>query len=163
MYPEDAPPDKKPWTMPAWMEPYRDLIGNTGGNPVEELVNDSTASVRNNVIRAALCVAVESQVALLHRLHERGWLVVPDGDRGRCTSITAKGYQCNYRALPGLPRCLSHQKQYERRRPQVRVVPTGGLPENVALMVPKRLPGETDRELAARSVKLELAPERDHP
>jgi hypothetical protein len=61
--------------MPAWMEPYRELIGNTGGNKVEELVNDRTTTAQGNLIRAALITSVEGQVALLHRLHRKGWLV----------------------------------------------------------------------------------------
>ncbi len=65
----------KPWVMPAWMEPYRDLIGNTGGNPIEELLNDTKTNGFNNAIRAALIVSVESQVRLLTVLHERGLLV----------------------------------------------------------------------------------------
>lgn len=63
-----------PWTMPAWMERYRKLICNTGGNSVEELVNDHEATVANNVVRAALCVAVKSQVSLLDSLHKSGAL-----------------------------------------------------------------------------------------
>lgn len=63
-----------PWTMPEWMEPYRDLIGNTGGNPIEELMNDDTTHVGNNAVRAALIVSVSSQVRLLHRLRSTGYL-----------------------------------------------------------------------------------------
>lgn len=66
--------DEQPWSMPDWMEPYREFIGNTGGNPIEELVNDKTTNGLNNYIRAALIVSVESQVHLLHRLHSQGLL-----------------------------------------------------------------------------------------
>lgn len=62
------------WTMPEWMEPYRELIRNTGGNPIEELVNDRTTNAQSNMIRAALIVAVESQVGLLMSLHAKGLL-----------------------------------------------------------------------------------------
>ena len=68
-------PERKPWVMPTWMEPYRELFGNTGGNTVEELINDRTTTARSNLIRAALIISAENQVALLHRLHKRGWLV----------------------------------------------------------------------------------------
>ena len=63
----------KPWTMPIWMESYRDLIGNTGGNSVEELMNDNTDS-RVNLPLAILSVAVQSQVHLLERLYARRML-----------------------------------------------------------------------------------------
>lgn len=70
----DKMADSKPWTMPEWMEPYRGLIRNTGGNSVEDLVNDTSSNTFNNPIRAALCVAVESQVSLLIILKEKGHL-----------------------------------------------------------------------------------------
>lgn len=62
------------WTMPEWMEPYRELIINTGGNPIEELVNDHSTTAQVNLIRAALIVSVTSQVQLLTLLHDRGML-----------------------------------------------------------------------------------------
>jgi hypothetical protein len=62
------------WTMPTWMEPFRDLIQNTGGNYVEDLVNDRESNSFSNAIRAALCVAVKSQVALLTLAHDSGLL-----------------------------------------------------------------------------------------
>lgn len=63
------------WKMPAWMEPFRESILDTGGNPVEELVNDRSTSVFSNAIRAVLCVSVKDQVALLYILAQRGLLV----------------------------------------------------------------------------------------
>ena len=57
------------WVMLDWMEQYRGLIGNTGGNPIEELMNDHTTNVDTNVVRSMLCVSVKSQVSLLMRLH----------------------------------------------------------------------------------------------
>ena len=66
--------DGKFWKMPGWMEPYRRIIGDTGGNPVEELVNDRTTKSHSNVIRAMLCVAVKDQVDLLYRLARMGAL-----------------------------------------------------------------------------------------
>jgi hypothetical protein len=62
------------WKMPEWMEPYRDMFVNTGGNLTEELLNDHHTSVFDNSIRASLIIAVESQVALLEKLHEKGVL-----------------------------------------------------------------------------------------
>jgi hypothetical protein len=66
--------EKKPWTMPKWMEPYRERILNTGGNSVEELYNDDgqNSNIFNNAVRACLCVAVKSQVDLLTALHDDG-------------------------------------------------------------------------------------------
>ena len=63
---------RKKWKMPAWMEPYRELFTNTGGNEIEELVNDTDSNMLNNSVRAALCIAVISQVGLLERLHAQG-------------------------------------------------------------------------------------------
>jgi len=67
---------KKPWVFPIWMEPFRHTISNTGGNPVEELMNDdgTNSNVFNNAPRALICVAVKSQINLLERLHNAGLL-----------------------------------------------------------------------------------------
>jgi len=62
------------WTMPPWMEKYRDLIVNTGGNPVEDLMNDDVTTSFDNVLRYALICSVSSQVALLELLHKKGLL-----------------------------------------------------------------------------------------
>lgn len=62
------------WTMPKWMEQYRDLINNTGGNAVEDLMNDHTTTAFVNSIRAGIIVSVDSQVNLLNELHYRGLL-----------------------------------------------------------------------------------------
>lgn len=66
----------KKWTMPKWMEPHRAVIYNTGGNAIEELMNDdgTNSNIFNNAPRALICVAVKSQVSLLERLHESGVL-----------------------------------------------------------------------------------------
>lgn len=64
---------KRVWKMPKWMEPYRSRIGNTGGNSIEELMNDDS-DVRINLPRAILAVAVKSQVGLLYMLRERAML-----------------------------------------------------------------------------------------
>ena len=66
---------KKPkaWVMPDWMEPFRDKIINTGGNPVEEMVNDNT-DPRINLPRSTLAACVKSQVGLLQILHRDGVL-----------------------------------------------------------------------------------------
>lgn len=60
-----------PWTMPEWMEPYRESVCNTGGNSVEELMNDKYR-VFENVPRALLVSSVLSQINLLYRLHKDG-------------------------------------------------------------------------------------------
>lgn len=64
----------KRWKMPEWMEPYRECFQNTGGNSVEELMNNHDANGFNNVILAGLIVSVDSQVTLLARLHSAGAL-----------------------------------------------------------------------------------------
>lgn len=59
--------------MPVWMEPYRELIGNTGGNSIEEMMVDDS-DPRINLPRCVLAVAVKSQVGLLMTLRERAML-----------------------------------------------------------------------------------------
>jgi hypothetical protein len=66
--------EKTKWTMPEWMEVYRDDINNTGGNSIENLMNDETTKPFSNAIRYALIVCVESQVNLLITLHKTGKL-----------------------------------------------------------------------------------------
>jgi hypothetical protein len=63
-----------PWVMPEWMEPFRDEIRNTGGNPVEELMNDHHTKAVVNLPRTMLIVAVTSQVSMLYGLHRAGLL-----------------------------------------------------------------------------------------
>lgn len=62
--------------MPEWMEKYKELIGNTGGNDIEELMNDdgTNSNVFNNAPRALICVAVKSQVRLLELLKKKDLL-----------------------------------------------------------------------------------------
>lgn len=62
------------WVMPDYLEKYRDFIGNTGGNSIEELMNDIETDAFNNVVRSALIVSVESQINLLKRLYKHGFL-----------------------------------------------------------------------------------------
>lgn len=62
------------WRMPEWMEPYRDLFRNTGGNSIERLMTLPPGTGRSNVILAALGACAESQVGLLHALHHKGLL-----------------------------------------------------------------------------------------
>lgn len=67
---------KGKWKMPQWMKKYTGLISNTGGNDIEELVNDdgTNSNVFNNAPRALICVAVKSQVSLLETLQAKGML-----------------------------------------------------------------------------------------
>lgn len=66
--------EPKPWTMPKWMIPLAPLINNTGGNEIEDLVNDHTTTVEVNAPRAIICVAVKSQILLLQSLMKHGLL-----------------------------------------------------------------------------------------
>lgn len=68
---------KKPWKMPPELEPYRDLICNTGGLSIEELCERSGGSDCNVVVNAPLALivqSVESQLILLARLYNDGKL-----------------------------------------------------------------------------------------
>ena len=69
--------EKEEWKMPEWMEEYREMIDHyTGGNPIEELMNDdgTNSNVFNNAPRALICVSVKSVVSFLTMLHERQML-----------------------------------------------------------------------------------------
>lgn len=62
---------KKKWIMPEWMEKYRKLIGDTGGNTIEELMNyDSFAKGLDPLGVLACCVS--SQITLLKQLYALG-------------------------------------------------------------------------------------------
>ena len=60
--------------MPEWMKIYEHYISNTGGNNIEELMNDKSTNVFSNAPRALICVSVSAQVLLLESLHEEGLL-----------------------------------------------------------------------------------------
>ena len=61
----------QPWVMPSWMEPYRNMIVNTGGNTVEEMMNGD-ANPMINLPLSTLQACVKSQVLLLELLHKKG-------------------------------------------------------------------------------------------
>lgn len=62
------------WTMPEWMEPYRELIHNTGGNGIEKMMNGN-ANPFVNLPLSTLQACVKSQVGLLYTLEKQGMLV----------------------------------------------------------------------------------------
>lgn len=61
----------KQWTMPAWMEPFRHFICNTGGNDIETMMNGD-ADPFINLPLSTLQACVKSQVLLLEILHRKG-------------------------------------------------------------------------------------------
>ena len=75
--PKDEPTETL-WKMPKWMGRFREVFQNTGGNSIEDLMNDHDSTAFNNVIRAGLIVSVDAQVTLLHRLASRGMLLGVD-------------------------------------------------------------------------------------
>ena len=67
----------KGFKMPKALEPYRELICNTGGLSIEELMErtrDPDCNVVINAPLALVCQSVESQMILLVRLHNDGLL-----------------------------------------------------------------------------------------
>lgn len=67
----------EPFAVPDWMESYRDLIGETGGNTVEELMNrlrNEPNLAATNIFVAGMALCVNAQIQLLHRLHAAGLL-----------------------------------------------------------------------------------------
>ena len=71
--------DFKNWTMPEWMEKYRPLISNTGGNTVEDLIdrlNNAKGLFQTNHIVYVMASDVQGQVCMLYRLKQEGLLNV---------------------------------------------------------------------------------------
>ncbi len=62
------------WQMPDWMEKYRSSFTNTGGNSIEDLMNDHQTTVQVNAPRAVICCCVIAQVDLLGNLKQRSLL-----------------------------------------------------------------------------------------
>ena len=65
--------ERKVWKMPTWMEPYRSLICNTGGNSIERLVNGMTDPIINLPV-STIEFGVKSQIGLLENLKAKGLL-----------------------------------------------------------------------------------------
>lgn len=64
---------KDQWKMPDWMEEYRELIINTGGNQIEELMSSDT-NPWVNLPRSTIEACVKSQIGLLEILKREGKL-----------------------------------------------------------------------------------------
>ena len=62
----------KKWEMPDWMEKYRDIIVNTGGNSIEDCMNRNDVNIFNNAPLALIQSSVQSQVTLLILLKATG-------------------------------------------------------------------------------------------
>jgi hypothetical protein len=74
--PDDAmAAERSAWEMPDWMERYRGLIeADLGGICTEDLLNDTTTTGRDHVIRAALICTADSKVRMLYALRRYGML-----------------------------------------------------------------------------------------
>ena len=59
------------WTMPEWMERFRDCFTYTGGNSIEDLVNGD-ADPRINLPLSTIQFGVKSQVMLLEKMRRKG-------------------------------------------------------------------------------------------
>ena len=70
--------EKREWTMPEWMEPFRESFYSTGGNTVEELINalNNQHLTKTNAVLFTLAIMAEAQVALLTRLHQEKKLIL---------------------------------------------------------------------------------------
>lgn len=63
------------WTIPSWMESYKDLIP-CHESQIEELVNcGSEVNVFNNAPKALMATSVKSAVTVLENLKKRGKLL----------------------------------------------------------------------------------------
>lgn len=68
---------KSRYVFPPELEPYRDLITNTGGNNIEDIMTryyNEQNLMKTNMVVACLGMCVESQINLLFRLKEEGKL-----------------------------------------------------------------------------------------
>jgi hypothetical protein len=61
------------WIMPEWMEPFRNLIEDTNGASVEDVMN-RLMNGRSSDVQVMRTVCVTAQVNLLYRLHREGKL-----------------------------------------------------------------------------------------
>ncbi len=79
--------EKNKREMPEWMEKYRDTFHDTGGQAIENLMNDNAASefsvikragivlsVKEQIFRFAQVNAIKAQVKLLTSLYKKNWL-----------------------------------------------------------------------------------------
>jgi hypothetical protein len=64
-------------TIPAWMQPFAEHFFDTGGNDVENLINDRTM-VQINAPLALLAHGAYAQYRLLERLAASGLLKIPE-------------------------------------------------------------------------------------
>lgn len=68
------PEQHETWMMPSWMEPYREMIRDWGGKPVEARMEGDWPSPVTSGVQFAMALSVRSQVTLLTALHEGGHL-----------------------------------------------------------------------------------------
>lgn len=61
------------WTMPEWMEPYREFIKGTNGASVEDCM-DRVLNARSSSVQVMRTLEVQVQVTLLYTLHREGKL-----------------------------------------------------------------------------------------
>ena len=63
------------WVMPEWMELYRTYLDrHSGGNTIENLMNDHHTTAFSNSIRVAIICGLHSQISLLEWLKKDGLL-----------------------------------------------------------------------------------------
>ena len=78
------------WKMPEWMESYREHFCNTGGNSLEDLMQDEEVALWSNAMRFMLVACVDSQVTLLERLHKVGLLPAPALTQAEVDAVVAE-------------------------------------------------------------------------
>lgn len=62
--------------IPEWAEKYRDLFQDTGGNKIEDIMNDHSFNVVTNGIKSMMVASIEGQMTLLRRLKAKGFLAI---------------------------------------------------------------------------------------
>ena len=66
-------PKPKLWSLPEYLEKYRDIICDIPGE-IENLMNDKGTNTFNNAPRALIIARVEAQVSLLEYLYKNNLL-----------------------------------------------------------------------------------------
>lgn len=105
----------EPWTMPVWMERYRSMIVNTGGNSVEDMMNGNADPIVNLPL-STLQACVKSQVAFLQTLQRHGKLF---DDLSRVYLVIRKEgrddeHGCVLKAFPNSKLAVGYVLEYGR-------------------------------------------------
>lgn len=81
---------KEVYAVPEWMRQFLPLFHNTGGNDVEELLDDEDTNMFANCVRYMLIVSARSQFALLMDMYSKGIITGRTG-AAKCSDALTDG------------------------------------------------------------------------